>query len=151
MPGGDAARIAALERLVRHHLQGPHAAVVGLVDMHVDVAVEPLCKVEAQAHVLALRGLISLPVRHSAHHMRAQLERRLHQLVGARVAQQALLRKRDRLHVGDVRAVRCRREHALQRHELADRVDVDMRPKPRRALLHRLFDHRPRALPHVLD
>ena len=136
MSGCDTAPVAEPESLVGHHLQGPHAAVVGLVDVHVDVAVEALSQVEAQPHVLALRSLIRLPVRHAAHHVRAHLERRLHQLVGARVAKQALLRKRDRLHVGDVRAVSRRRENALQWHELADRVDVDMRPKPRRALPH---------------
>src|SRR5207249_2865934 len=105
----------------------------------------------AEAHVFALRGFVEFPVRHAADHVGARLEGRLHERVGARVAEQAFLRKGDRAHLGDVGAVRGGGHDAFQRDQLADRVDVDVGAEARRAQPDRVFDHRRGARPYVFD
>ena len=151
VPDGDPALPAAALGLRHHHREGAHRAVVGLVDVHVDVGVVASGELEAQPHVLPLRVLGGLPVRHATHDGRATLHRLGHQLGRAGVAEQPLLRERDDLHLGDVGAVPRGREDALERHQPADRVDVHVGAEPGRAGQHGCLDHGGGAPAYVLD
>ena len=88
-------------------------------------------------------------MRHAPHHIRACLEGGLHQLVGARVAQQTLLREGNGLHRGDIGAIRGSGHHAFERDQPADGVDVHVRAQACRAEPDRVLDHRTCARPHV--
>ena len=147
----DAAEVAALESRVSHHLESSNRTVVRLVDVQVEVGVEPLCQLEAEPYVLALVGLRRLPVGHAAHHVAARLHGRSHQVQGARVAKDALLRKGNGLNLGVTGAVGGSREHSLQRPEPADRVDIHVRAEAGRAGQHPAFDHGSRPAANVLD
>ena len=87
--------------------------------------------VEAEPHVLALRRPRCAPSAacHRRRRRRACIASTIRSAAPG-IAQDALLREGDGLHLGDVGAVPGGREHALERHQPADGVDVDVRAQP---------------------
>src|SRR3954470_10401131 len=100
--------------------------------------------------MLALTGLVLLPVRHATHDVRTRLHGGDHEVCGAGVAQDPLLGKRDRAYVRDVRAVAYRGLHPLQRHQAADAVDVYVRAQACRPVQDVLLDDSTGTLPDAL-
>ena len=143
VPDRDPVLPAAALGLRHHHREGAHRAVVGLVDVHVDVGVVALRRARsraarARAASSSVRSQCGMPPTTSA----PRLHRLGHQVGRAGVAQQMpSCGNAIDLHLGDVGAVPRGGEHALERHQPADRVDVDVGAQPGGAGQHRCLDH----------
>ena len=115
--GDAAADQPVLEHRGREHLGGAQRGVAGVVDEHRD---PPAVRGGQRAHpayVLAGVGLGVLDPRDAADHVGAEVDRLADQLLGARVAEQPVLRERHHLQVHDAAellAQRQQRDHALE-------------------------------------
>ena len=141
---GDApADQPVLEQGRRQHLGGAQRRVAGVVDQHRDPASGLGGQCAHPAYVLTGIGVGVLDPRDATHHVGAELDRLADQLLGAGVAQQAVLREGDDLevdHTPELLAQRQQRDHALQP---GLGVDVGEGQHVPDAVSHRLEDRPP--------
>ena len=90
---------AASEHLCGEHLGCAQGRITGVVDEHCHPATGRRGEFAHAAHMLMCVGIGVLDPRNAAHDVGTELDRLAHELLGARVAQQPVLRERDDLQV----------------------------------------------------
>ena len=113
--GGDPPLPAVFHGLLGQHLQRLGMRVVGLVHVHVDIGVVVRRHLEGERDVPGAVGRRILVEGHAADQIGAHLHRLPHQIVGALVLEDALLREGDDLYVRDVAGALARLQHAFER------------------------------------
>ncbi len=139
--GGHAPVPARLDGLDGIGVQGARPGVVGLVDVHLHVAIEATGQLEGEIDVSIGVSLDHLRVGHATHDVGPTLDGAPHQLVGARVAPDALLGEGDQLDPGEMPAALPGGQDPVERPKLDDGVDVDVRADQRHAVSHQPVDH----------
>ena len=118
------------------------------VEMNVDVDVELARELEDAPD---LAGLVLVVARRAADHLGAALEPLDQQLVGARIAGQAFLRKHADLDVDRPLVVGDQRLHAFEAAHADAGIDLDLRAHAGGAVLDALLERALGARAHVLD
>ena len=116
--------------------------------MHIDIDVELPRHLE---HAADLPGMVGIVIRRRADGLRATLERLDHQLVGAGIVGQPLLRHHAQLDVDRPFVFVDQLLHALEAANADQRVDLHMRPHAGGAVLDAILQRLLGARMHVLD
>src|SRR5262245_59549382 len=115
-----------------------------------DVAVVPLCEVEADVDMLP-RLLVRVFVPgQTADDIAALFERLVEQFGGTGVTHDSFLRESDDLDIAIILVFLAYQQQSLRGTQSSDRSDVGEQPKERRSILDSALDHAPRTLRHFL-
>ena len=124
---GDTSLPAALHGEPCGVFQGTVEHILGLVDVHIHEGAVFFGHLKADVHMLTGMLIQHFGRRHTAHYIAAHIHGTLHQLFGAGVADETLLRESDQLQVADVLGGFLGDEQTLYGVELGvQRADIDI-------------------------